>query len=289
MADPTAVVNLGAEQRYLGRANHQITNSETLVKGAVVSAIFGTAGTPAQFAADEAGAWPIGLAVGPESGRTLTGANAGNETDPAVVTAGEMILKDAAVTAVAADTDIGKPVYATDGQTLSITTPADDALPMGFVYDKDRGSTDAVADVFVLGKVLSWLLAMGGGVRKTHCLGTLTAYTAGYIVGSASTGIKLRGHGKIVTFQAFVTAVATDDTKETSIALKINDAAVTGGAADLDVSELQTQGGEVTVTAITGANEFHDGDLLQITATGGSPPVDGAVTAFIEVEYLPGA
>lgn len=289
MADPqSAITNDPQYNSTKGKA--KIVSAEPLVQGGFVAQLFGNG--ELQFIADEPGAWPCGYITGPEFGTSLTGTALDTEADVGGVFQGDVILRKVAVTGVAAYADIGEPVYATDGQTLTKTRPSDDAVAFGFVWDKVRDDTTTTCDVYVFGKFTSWLLAAAGGNRRTVAMVRVgPTYTAGYLVGSSTTGITLHGHGRIIGFKGFVIDAPTNDTKETAITLKINDTAVTGALVDFDADENQTVGAQVAGSSAnaTAANEFHDGDLLQIVATGGSPPTDADLLLVVDAVFLPGA
>lgn len=284
MSDPTIALtpktnasNLGSE----GKA--KLVSAEALVVGGFVGELYGVG--ELQFLADEPGAWPVGRVVGPTKGTSLTGTNTNDETDVGAAFRGDEVVVGIAVTGVASYADKGKPVYATDGQTLTLTRPGDDAIACGFVWDKVRDDTTTTCDVFVFGKATSWMLASAGGNKRRIVLATLPMAS---IADTSKITHTLWGHGKIVEIGAQPIIDISTGSKATTLTCSINAVAITTGALALTSAGLNTPGTAQSVTP-TAANEFHDGDVFNgqfgTTTTFG----EGYAAFYIDVEYLPGA
>lgn len=290
MADPTTPV-VREVQAHMGISKAKIVSAEVLVPGAFAAEIYGNG--EIQNAADEANAWPTGIvqkaeeAAGDGLTSDYTGTALDTEADKGVTVRGDLILKDATVTGVDNYNDKGKPVYATDGQTLTITRPSDDAVPCGFVWDKVRDSTDTTCDVYFFSKFTSWLFGVLGGNVRTFSIGYVPLGTS---AGAQITALPIKGHGKIIGARAVVLTPPTNDTKITTVNFEINGTDTTGGVITLDADAIQTKGAVVEASAFTALNEFHDGDVIDMeSATSGTHLADGVFAFFLDIEYLPGA
>lgn len=300
MSDPTASINRWFEPYWTGtdgaRTKAKIVSSEALVRGGFVGQIYGNG--EARFMADEANDWPMGLVVEEEfhsAGATvaqqLTGTALDTEGDRGVIAVGECIIRHDSttrpclVTGVAAYSDIGKPVYLTDGQTMTLTRPSDDAIPMGFVFDKSRASTDTSCDVYVFGKVTSWLLSCAGGNKRRIVLATIEFAD---IADNNKITHVLWGHGLIKKVGVNPWKAVTTGSKASTFTGDIGGTAITTGAISMTSAGLGTAGTEQAVEP-TAANEFHDGDVFNGTFSSTTTFAEGSGYFFLDVEYLPGA
>jgi len=195
------------------------------------------------------------------------------------------LLSAVPVTGTTADTDVGKLVYCTTDNAnsdLTLTRAATDSIPVGRVI---RWITGTDCDVLLFSLSESMSNHLSGAGRRSIYSGYHEVFTAGFIIGSASTGLKLNGTGRIVAIDAFVVRVPTSNSNTTDIAPLINNTAVTSAVITFLGSANQTLGARVaTIVQPTAANVFHDGDVLSWSTTGGSPVTDGAlwINAYAE-------
>lgn len=262
-----------------------------------------------QNMADTANYVPAGVVVSGENGEaTLLGTALATEGDVGANVRGDIIVKDMAVTGVAAVTDIGKLVYATDNETYTLTRPADDAVPIGIIVYKKRASTDAVADVYVFDFVTAALVSL----TRTKTCQPLGFLEAGGLIDAtddiALLDLQLFGHGKITKIYAVSQGYDTDWATGSVITnAKIGGttiktaaaAAVTLTLTEASIDAAADRGTTIDLaTAIGAANEFHDGDNFTLnivnagstafTRTGGTAD-NGGWNIYAEIEWLPGA
>lgn len=293
MADPTATVVLPGTKAYDGVSGAKMVGSEVLVTGAFVGELFGTG--ELQNLADEPGAWPTGYvehfddkvtASVPNSSGAVTGTNLNTDADYGATVQGGVIVTGLTVAGATSYAKKGEPVFATDGQTLTLTRPSDDAVPMGFVYDMPRDHTAATnVAVYVFGKVESWMLSCAGGNKRRIVLCTLPMAS---IADTSKITHTLWGHGRIVEIGAQPIIDVSTGSKATTLTCSINAAAITTGALALTSTGLDTPGTAQSVTP-TAANEFHDGDVFNGQFGSTTTFGEGYCAFYIDVEYLPGA
>ena len=149
MADPTTIVT-GHLNRDVDKdaVILVVKNAEPLVIGGLAAMAEATGNV--EFADDTAGLLPVGVVAEGKYGNndTLTG-NVGGTVS--VKSRGGAIIKSVTVTGVASIADISKYVYATDGQTMSLTPTAEE-LPIGVVTAYiDRN----IADVYLFNMIES--------------------------------------------------------------------------------------------------------------------------------------
>jgi hypothetical protein len=136
MADPTALVtHEWVAEISRNRIEAIIKTSEALVVGAYVG-ILQTDGKM-EFMSDTASLYPVGVVERQSDGdnESLTG----DGIVKAVAVSG-ILLKSKSVTGVTSAADVFKRVYASDGQTLTLTTPTRD-FPVGYVKEWVSGTT----------------------------------------------------------------------------------------------------------------------------------------------------
>ena len=179
-------------------------------------------------------------------------------------------------------TDHGIPIYMTDGNTPSIVRPSV-GLPFGIIVEYI--STTEAWVMFFSFEVLTALAFCGGG-KEVKLVGIATA---GAGTGNVATGVKLYGHGKITACYGIVIVDATDADVVQTLNLELGGTDVTGGVITWSFGD--TIGTKNAGTAITAANEFHDGDLLDIetvATVAGTTSDPGLIAVYAEIEYLPG-
>lgn len=285
MADPTSDLNT-TYKTDAERTDLVVKTSEALVKGA-----YGAISRTTQlleFADDADSLIPVGLILGPSFGGVT--AMTGDGTIQAASRSG-IIVKSVSVTGASAATDFGKLVYATDGQTLTLTQPTA-GVPIGFVW---KWNSSTYCDVYLFR--LPELITKNRGAKKRVSLGTYgTDAFSGTTLQTCRTETSLE-HYKIVSlhaeprgFDAGVIAGAQD------LHLEIDAAAVTGGVLSLAYTSFDATGDMGTVinaTAITAANEVHMGDVLTLvmaaSGTGFTANQSASVEIFMIVEEMPGA
>lgn len=179
-------------------------------------------------------------------------------------------------------TDVGKVVYMTDGNAWTTTRPTL-GIPYGIVVEP-ISSTEAWIMNFSF-EVLCALALCGSG-STTWFLGLMTA---GAATGNVATGIVAPFHGKILNFYGIVVVEATDADVVHAINLEIGGTNVTGGALAWDFDDAVGQ--KNSATAITAANEFHEGDLIDVETTAsvaGTVADPGLLALYVDVEAMPG-
>lgn len=261
-----------------------VVSGTTIYKGAIVAYLAGT-GTVTNYD-DVAGHIPLGYAqekvVGDGSLRIQ------------VRLAGD-VIRDQSITGVSDETTNGRAVYATDEATFTLTRPADDAHVVGVVLDGDSSNADllmlSIQDYHVLG--------LAGGNKRTIFLGTIhTTALEGTSGVNLRTSFPLWGHGIITDFFAYPTGFDSGHSAGSqTLNLEIGGTDLTGGILTLAGTSLDAIGDvgtKISATAITAANEFHDGDVLDVELVSGGTGFVASIdlagfNLFADVEYRAGA
>lgn len=292
-ADPAGTSNPSI--RPLVRSSpRDIYSGEIMYYGAAASI-----GTPTNGTAGKKG---LVEAWAGTSGQFLLGLNERGATtgvgDAALAPAGstqilvdDVVLENVAVAGLASSSfqaDCLKYVYLGDDNvpaSLTLTRPAaPNRMPVGMVW---RGKTAAVCDVLWFGVRTRLAMAMNGGPVKDLFIGVFGIGITGS--GNLLTGIQLNGHGKILDTYAIAVHSPTDVDVDVDVNLEIGGVDVTGGVIECVTAD--AVGDKKAGTAITAANEFHDGDLLDVEGvvnTAGTAADPGVYNLHIVVEYLPG-
>ena len=291
MADPTSAINMGSKPYKLneGRYEFIIKTGEAMVLNSLVSMDISTGNI--EFADDANNLVPCGMLEYPSDG--LVAHLTGDGTYKAIVKGG--IIQRWAVTGATAKTDIGKPVYATDGQTLTLTAPTT-GLPHGFVADWISSTT---CDVYLFSFSES-LANLNNGLYKYEMrdLGTFPANALqGTSAATLFTFPVSYEHYKIVSFHA--QCVSHDDAAvagSQALNLDIDGTNVTGGVLTLAYTNCDAygdMGSAINATAITAENEVHQGDVLKIemaaSGTGFTADTAAAFKLYAIIQKLPGA
>lgn len=283
MADPTtAIPQAVAPYEAL---TLKIADTVAMVTGQL-AAIRGPSNATSQGVADKYAANVNGL--------LFVGLNHNDETGDASATPPPMarlqvhpfLLKGVTVAGVTAGSDVLANVYAADSNTntaLTLTRPAK-GQRIGVIV---RHYVGDICDVLVLG-ILDGLIGKDGGKELLH-LGTVVTELAA--AGDLLTGIVAPFHGKVTGIYAICASAPTDPNMNMDVTLDIGGTNVTGGVVNLNFAD--TVGLKKAGTAITAANEFHEGDLLDIEALAAGfvagTAKDGFYNIYLEVERLPGA
>lgn len=272
-----------------GGGNFQVVNGATAYLGAKLALCTPTHGTSASRGrvsgwTGVAGEFPIGWSA---TSKTV-GDTSANPIPNVGVLAQDVVVDNLAVAGLASSdfqADNLKYVYATADGTFTLTRPsAPNRTPCGMVI---CGKTASVCDVLMFGAVTQAVIAACGSNIRTIPIACVGVGITGS--GNLATGIKLSGHGKILETYAVCLIGPTDADVDIDANLEIGGTNVTGGVIELIAADVA--GDNKAGTAITAANEFHDGDLLDIEGvvnTAGTASDPGLYQVYITVEYLPG-
>jgi len=164
---------------------------------------------------------------------------------------------------------------------LTLTRPADDAFPVGITM---KYQSSGKGDVRFFSMMESMLFGLSGRGKETLCLGT---HPCSNTTGDVLTGYTLWGHGKITGFFIISDGDGAGAGADVDLNLELGGTNVTASQISMLLATQQTQGAKTaTDAAISGANEFSDGDLLDIEAVENTAFTAGTFTAFIEVERM---
>lgn len=263
----------------------EVVATKTVVKGSFCTlntqshGTSGSRGRIQQFTG-AAGEFPIGFHADRRSG-VVTGEDpvlAGAQLTPDII--------DVPVTGIAGDrTDLLLEVYVTAGGVFTLTRPAaPNDEPVGVVL---RYHSTALAGVYFFGLAAQLALALAGGTAHLMHLGSYGPYAAGS--GNVATGIPAPCHGRFLTVFGQVARIPTDGDCSHSFNLEIGGTNVTGGVVTWLFSD--ALGAKLAGTAITAANEFHRGDLIDVEVvvnTAGTATDPGLLNLFATYETLPG-
>lgn len=261
-------------------ASLTVTNGQTIYKGSLVG--LDLASGHVRPWNDAAGYVFVGIALEKV---------VGDGTERCTVSVGPVLVKSATITLTSAAADNGRPVYASDDDTFTMTRPSADASPVGYL---ERFISVTSGDIVLFSRAESMTLGLAGGNKTVRYIGRVDLTQ---LSGSADliTNIPLFGHGKIVDFFAVVEKVSTDAAAAVALNLEINTVDVTGGVISItDTADtgaggfIDTLGHKFSSTAITAANEYHDGDTLSVEASGLTAYASGEIGLYIVVENLPG-
>lgn len=262
MALPIAAASVAYEGSYLqvGRSFH------------------GTAAIRGDLAPynDEIGAVPVGLCH--QGGTGVTAATVFGAFDPR-----GQLRKVAVTGATAQATDAMRWVYGSDDGTWTLTRPSALAMPLGVVWEYVSGTTCWVY-FLSFGELLC--LQASGAAGEDVLLGVVTE---GAATGNMLTGIRLSGHGLITACYGIVTEDATDADVVQTINLEIGGVDVTGGVITWAFGD--AIGTKLAGTAITAANRFHDGDLLDVetvATVAGTAAAVGKLSVYATIVREPG-
>ena len=189
-----------------------------------------------------------------------------------------------AVTGSTAKTDVGRYVYLTDDDTVTLTRPTV-GCPIGYVAEW-RSGTSCRVHFFDVDTVMA--LVSGGCAQQTMCLGTFTA--ASIVNGDLITSLPMPHSGEIVVFRIVTHIAATGTGGTTTLNLEIGTTDVGTSGADTIVFATGTQAISDTTSsaAISAANKFSEGDLLSLEAASTTTLTAGSFTVFMDYITGPG-
>lgn len=290
MADPTAHVSkFNTFEVYVNIQSFVIKTSEALVTQSIGMLDLSTG--LVEFGDDSSNLTPLGLVTGESQG--LNEYLTGDGTRKAI-TKGDIILVNVSVTGASAITDVGKNVYATDGQTLTLTKPAT-GVPVGLVVN---WRTSTYCDVYMFSLYSG--LTVGRLLSKDRVRKSFGTFLCNSFQGTAATTLHTETsyeHYKILSLHALCkgydnAAVAGSQ----AIHAEIGGVATTGGVLTIaytNVDAYTDMGTAVDATAITALNEVHVGDTLTVimaaSGTGFTADTVSAVEIYAIIEPLPGA
>jgi hypothetical protein len=171
---------------------------------------------------------------------------------------GTKVLVRHAVTGVASRGDIGKPVYASDDNTLTLTH-ANLREVVGIVIDWHTGTT---CDVLLFG------IATAAPASLTREIINLGSFDLATVAGAGDlrTAMPLPFHGEFLETFAMVDVAIAGAGGTVDIALKIGTTLVSGGVVTASTAAGGVVGTKLAGTAITGNSVFHEGDTLDVEA-----------------------
>lgn len=269
------------------KASIQVVNAATIYSGAAVALCGPTHGTAASQGrikpwATLAGEIPFGWKI-LDSVLGVTSPAAGTPIPEGELDLSSRFLQDIAVAAITGDrTDVGKLVYMSDDNTFTVTRPAV-GIPMGMIT-RSRSATRC--DVYMFSAETMVAIGLSGNAKYTWFIGMMSA---GAGTGNVATGIVAPHHGRISAVYGIVTVDATDADVQQTINFEIGGVDVTGGVITWLFSD--TLGTKKAGTAITAANVFHEGDLIDIetmATVAGTTADPGLMALYATVEVLPG-
>lgn len=288
MADPTSIISR-KERVDILRFEGEIKDAEALVIGGLLA--INTSTGKVEFMDDAQYLVPIGVAAVQLQGdnENLTGNAAG---DYSVVAKSGIIIPSIAVTGASAITDVLKLVYATDGQTMTLTRPTT-GLPIGFV---SKWISATLCDVQLFSLESTRILS-AVGTKQTICLGRMNSASlegtaaADLLSYVAPNGFKIdKFYAKCEGFDAGLTGGAQ------TFNLEIATVNVTGGVLSLghaDGNAITDLAVEVDATAITALNECKAGDTIQVelvaSGTGFTAAQDVWFALYIDITPVIGA
>ncbi len=196
--------------------------------------------------------------------------------------ANEGQIKRVPITAAGTIADHGKWVYiGTDDNAFTLTRPTNGAI-VGYIR-QFISSTEAWVEFFSQREMM--IAAMCGWGQDTWFLGVISGVTA---TGNMLTGIVAPHHAKITAVYGIVIEPITDADQAADINLEIGGTNVTGGVIAWVTADLI--GAKLAGSAITAANECHEGDLIDVECVNGTAgtAADGYLGIYATVERLPG-
>lgn len=183
-----------------------------------------------------------------------------------------------AVTGTSSIADVGRLVYLSDDDTLTLT-PQTRVDPIGQVI---RWHTSTTCDVF------KWGFGQRGSMAHIQRLWVSTEpKTVTGTSGDLVTGFPMPFHGLILTVGYVVTTAVTGSAYDTVINAELGGTNITGGT--LALADGAAGSYAVGSSFATAAHYFSRGTLLDLEISGTVATDAGAVSLFVDVIQLPGA
>jgi hypothetical protein len=264
-----------------GRIAFQVVNAAEMYAGAMAalnSRGHGTAASRGRLAPmnDANFLQPVGLQLTRETGNT---AAANGPVEGSVHTDGAVYM-GIAVAGVASVADLMRPVYMTDDETFTLVRPAQ-GIPIGVVARHNAGTN---CDVATFSFVEFMMNALHGQGQYSWCLGTVNAAMAA--AGNVKTGIVCPHHGFIVEVWGEVIQ-ALGAGGNLTYNLELGGVDLAGGTVNFVAAD--AIGAKKAGAAVAGANEMHEGDLLDIEVAVAGASGAGLVELWARVQPEPGA
>jgi hypothetical protein len=266
------------EARSAAAVDAELVNAAELYAGAYVGMFTYTHGTGASQGRvtpfnDENFMQPVGF-----TGFRATGTASGGTKSPVQLTSQ---VRRVSVTGVSASAQNGRKVYATDDATFTLTRPTLGA-PIGIVLQWVTGTT---CDALFFSTAELALLALSGWGQEQRFIATVNGVES---AGNHATGVECSNHGLILGVYGIVSEPMTDVDSTATFNLEIDTVDVTGGVITWATADLL--GAKLAGTAITAANEFHEGSVIDVECAAGTAgtAADGYMNIYAEIEYLLG-
>jgi hypothetical protein len=288
MADPTSLIERKFKED-VNRLDIEIKDSEALVIGGLLA--LNTLTGKIEFMDDDDNLLPCGIAVKQAQGdnENLTG----DATEKyRVIARSGITLENVSVTGAGAITDVGSFVYATDGQTMTLTRPTT-GLPIGFVK-KWNATTYCDVQLFTLeGSFLQAQL----GTKKKIRLGTVNSASLEGTGAADLLSWEAPYAGKITALYAYCEGFDAGLLAGAHTCnLEIGTTNLTGGVLPLGFGDADAIGDlatKIAANAITGNNTFNTGDTITLelvaSGTGFTAAQDGVFAIYMDVEPIIGA
>jgi hypothetical protein len=194
----------------------------------------------------------------------VTGNTGASPIPEAQIDAGDTYER-VAVTGAGSVADQGRLVFMSDDATWTLTRPTL-GTPQGMIV---RWYTSTTCLVLRFGTSTLAAIAIAGSGQYTWHLGIVGGTGT---TGNMLTGIVAPHHGRITSVYGIVVTELTDADVAIDINLEIGGTNVTGGV--ISWVSASAIGAKLAGTAVTAANEFHEGDLIDVEATYGTPGTD---------------
>lgn len=288
MADPTSNFPFGDVTSYkitLNRETKVIKNGEALVLGAL-GALEVTSHEVEFPAAAVENLVPAGWIETAADGNNenLTGDASGTRS---ITVIGDVILDGIDVVGAGSSVEYGAPVWATDGQTLTLTRQ--DSIPCGFVKKYKGTGTSCVVRLFSPDTIAMMNIFAGHSNREVICLGTFTAGALG-ATGAFEISTNFPINNRCTLVNAFVVKTADDAAASAgsrTITFEKNTTAIDG--LSLAVAHDDTAGAIISDAPTSGhaTADFNMGDTISaIVASGGTnfDTLDSSYALFITID-----
>lgn len=217
---------------------------------------------------------------------SVTGNTSATPPPEASLAVEDYVLESVPVAGASAQTDLGKVVFvnSTDNikTDLTLTRPTR-GQPAGIIV---RYKSATSFDVLMFG-LKTMLANQSVGTREILELGTFA--NAALITGNIVTGFTMPFRGKFISLHGLVQTAFTGSGGTADVNLEIDTVNVTGGVLTVSTAAGGTIGTILSGTAITAANEFSEGGVLDVEVSGtGGTQTAGSVRLYALVERLPG-
>lgn len=222
------------------------------------------------------------IPAGIQRAENATGSTSATPIPRSNLWVGPVIIKSLAITGLGGTfADVGRVFYATADDTFTLTR-TDPDLPLGIITDFQTSAL-ATARFFSMAELA--ILAMAGAGQATWLLGTVNGVES---AGNHATGIVMPCHGRFTADYGIVYEPIVDADATATFNLEIGGTDVTGGVITWATADVL--GDKKSGTAITAANVFHAGDLLDIECAAGTAgsAADGYMNVYATVLMEPG-